>query len=307
MAAPCTPEDAMKDALHESYRVCHSLARRSGSSFYLSFFLLPRKKRLAMCALYAFFRLADDISDEPGEVGAKGKAICDFRRQLDQMTRGKFEHPVFPALADTVERYNIPLELLQATLEGVEMDLTKSRYVSFEELETYCYRVASAVGIACVHVWGFTSDAALKPAKDCGLAFQLTNILRDLREDAQRDRIYLPTEDFAQFGYPEASLLRQEQHASFDAFMRFEIDRATRYFQSSRDLYSWLEPDGRKVFGAMWSTYHELLLEIKRDPSQVLQRRISLSKWQKLRIVLQSTFLPRQSWGTKPTLQAKSS
>ena len=185
----------MTSLLSHSYTYCERLARREAKHFYPAFRLLPRPQRLAMCALYAFMRIADDLSDGPGTPAEKRGPLEDWRRRFDRALEGQFTHPLHPALAHTIAAYAIPPEYLHAVLDGVCMDLEPVRYNTFAELYSYCYHVASAVGLACIHVWGFSHDEAKGPAEAAGIAFQMTNILRDLAEDASRGRVYLPGED----------------------------------------------------------------------------------------------------------------
>jgi 15-cis-phytoene synthase len=248
--------------LTASYAYCRRLARRSASNFYYSFWLLPRPQRSAMHALYAYLRQTDDWGDSNDPVELRRVALARWRRSLERALAGqhdaKFDHPLWPALVDTVRRFEIPADLLYAVIDGVEMDLDRLRYQSFAELWEYCYRVASVVGLACIHIWGYRDEAALEPARQCGLAFQLTNILRDLKEDAQRDRVYLPQED--------------------------EIARTEAFYRQAAQLDYWLEPAGRRIFAAMLATYRGLLAEIKRRDGDVLSDRVRLSWWRRLKI-----------------------
>jgi phytoene synthase len=278
--------------LTASYSYCRRLARRSASSFYYSFWLLPRPQRQAMYALYAYLRQTDDWGDSAEPIESRRTALAGWRRSLERALDGRMEAPfdeqcagrLWPALADCVRRFDVPPELLFAVIDGVEMDLDRSRYQSFAELSEYCYRVASVVGLACIHIWGFRDPAALEPARQCGLAFQLTNILRDLKEDADRDRVYLPQEDLDRFGYTVADLKRGVRDGRFRALMQFEIERAEALYQQAAELEHWLEPAGRRIFSAMLATYAALLAEIKRRDGDVLSTRIRLNWWRKLQI-----------------------
>ena len=191
----------MNDGLEASYDHCQRIARDSASSFYYSFLLLPRRQRMSMCALYAFLRKTDDLGDSDDAVDAKRAALTQWRVALRRSFSGHFSDPLFPALTDTVRSCGISPEHLEEVIDGVEMDLEPTCYESFDQLAEYCHRVASAVGLACLPIWGCTSDAAEGPARSCGLAFQMTNILRDLKEDAAQGRVYLPREDFERFDY----------------------------------------------------------------------------------------------------------
>ena len=222
--------------LSTSYAYCQRLARQSASNFYFSFLLLSREKRRAMCALYAYLRHVDDLADDEGhDYAARQKALESLRGALVDQTHAEHKtHPILPALADTVARYQIPLEYLTAVIDGVEMDLAGRQYETFDELEQYCERVASVVGQACIHIWGFRGEQALEPARRCGVAFQLTNILRDLKDDARQGRVYLPHEDLRRFGYSVEDLRAGKANSAFAALMEFEIARAESYYQAGR-------------------------------------------------------------------------
>jgi 15-cis-phytoene synthase len=279
--------------LAAAYRQCQRLARRAASNFYFSFVLLPRDKRLAMCALYAYLRRVDDLADDEAcDEATKFKALTQLRSDVTAAQTGYTTDPVLVALADTTRRFSVPMEYLTAPIDGVEMDLRGTKYQTFTELEQYCYRVASAVGLACIHIWGFDGSAAIGPARDCGIAFQLTNILRDLREDAARNRIYLPQEDFERCGYPAEELSRGVADDRFLRLMRFEVARARYFFQSAAHLDQHLAPDGRRVFRAMTAAYRHLLEKIARHPVDVLHRRISLNTIEKLRLFFGAIFTP---------------
>lgn len=291
----------MTAELNASYALCRQVARRAAKNFYYTFLLLPRDKRRAMCALYAFLRRTDDLGDNPQPADVRREALARWRESLDGAMQGRFDHPLLPALADTVARYAIPPQYLFDTIDGVEMDIDGRQYETFDELEQYCYRVASVVGLACIHVWGFRGDEAFEPARKCGLAFQLTNILRDLKEDAEQGRVYLPREDLDRFGYSVDGLRSGVRDARFRALMRFEIARAEALYREGRELQRWLEPDGLPVFGAMVSTYQALLEEIKRRDGDVFTNRVRLSPWRKLSIAARwlrvHPAASRWSWG----------
>ncbi len=274
----------MSLTLAASYAHCQQIARRSASSFYYSFLLLPKRKRLAMCALYAFLRRTDDLGDNAEPVLARRAKLAAWRQSLARAAQGEFDDPLLPALADTVARFEIPLGYLEAVIDGVEMDLETCRYETFEQLEAYCHRVASAVGLACLRIWGCSSAQAEPAARQCGLAFQMTNILRDLKEDAAQNRIYLPREDLDRFGYTEDDLRAGVRDERFRRLMRFEIERTEKFYAEAVKLERWLPADGRRVFGSMLAVYRALLAEIKRLDGDVLSSRIRLSRWRKMRI-----------------------
>jgi phytoene synthase len=275
-------EPSMAPSLADSYRYCEALTRREAGNFYPAFRVLPGRQRRSMCALYAFMRIADDLSDEPGPVDVKRQQLRRWREGFARALAGSYEHVSHPALHDTVARYHIPTEYLEAVLDGVEMDLEPVAYPTFAALRQYCYRVASAVGLACIHVWGFHGEQARAYAEDAGLAFQLTNILRDLGEDAARGRVYLPREDLDRFGYDAERLRRGQRDEAFRALMRFEVARARRYYEAAWPLVPLLSPAGRAVFLMMARTYRALLEEIERRDYDVFSTRVRLSRWKKL-------------------------
>lgn len=279
----------MNMSLATSYAHCRQVMRQTATNFHYSFLVLPRAKRRAMYALYAFARLTDDLGDDDLGDGARSlaerrRSLGAWRESLDRGLRGTFDSPIFPALADTVRRYGIPADYLRAVIDGVEMDLDHAPYQTFESLSDYCYKVASAVGLCCIHIWGFRDRAAIEPAIACGTAFQLTNILRDLKEDACRNRVYLPLDDLRRFGYTLDELRQGVVNSRFRELMRFEIERAEGLYRQAADLPRWLEPDGQSVFGAMTSIYRELLGEIKRVDGDVFGHRVRLTAWRKLRL-----------------------
>ncbi len=284
----------MTSALASSYAYCDRLARREAGNFYHAFRVLPRGQRLATCALYAFLRIADDLSDEPGDVAVKRTLLADWRRGLDEALGGRGAHPSHAALAHAVVTYSIPRMYLEDALDGVAMDLDPVAFDTFADLRWYCYRVASVVGLSCVHIWGFRDPRALHFAEEAGLAFQLTNILRDLGEDAARGRVYLPREDLERFGYDPARLARGERDDRFRALMRFEIERARGHYEAAWPLIPLLRPAGRAVFLVMARTYRRLLDLIERRDYDVFSSKVRVSRWHKLYLALQA--LPVR-WG----------
>jgi phytoene synthase len=286
----------MTDALADSYAYCEELTRREAGNFYPAFRVLPRDQRLSMCALYAFMRIADDLSDEPAPTDGKRQRLGQWRRAFDRALGGTYGHPLHAALDDTVRRHRIPRDYLEAVIDGVEMDLEPVRYATFTELRGYCYRVASVVGLASIHVWGFRDERAKEYAEKAGLAFQLTNILRDLGEDAARGRVYLPQDELDRFGYDVARLARGQRDDAFRALMRFQVGRARDYYDAAWPLAPLLEPAGRAVFLMMAHTYRGLLDVIERRDYDVFSRRARVSNWKKLWLALR--VLPvRYGWG----------
>jgi phytoene synthase len=284
----------MTSELAHSYAYCDRLARREAGNFYNGFRVLPRPQRLATCALYAFLRIADDLSDEPGEPGPKRTLLARWREGLDRALCGEYTHRVHPALHHAVRTYGVPRAYLDAALDGVEMDLGPVRFATFSDLRLYCYRVASVVGLSCLHVWGFTAERAKGYAEDAGLAFQLTNILRDLGEDAVRGRVYLPQDEMERFGYDAERLRRGQRDESFRALMRYQVARARGHYDAAWPLVPLLKPAGRAVFLVMARTYRGLLDQIERRDYDVFSSRVRVSSWRKLLLALGA--LPAR-WG----------
>jgi 15-cis-phytoene synthase len=269
-------------SLEQSYRHCRAVARRRAKNFYYSFLLLPRDQRNAMCAIYAFMRYCDDLSDEPG---ASKEPLERWRIALDHALAGQYDaHPTLPAFHDTVSRYCIPHQYFHEMIDGVSSDLQPRHIRTFDELYRYCYQVASVVGLTTIHIFGFDSPAALPLAEKCGVAFQLTNILRDVREDLDRGRIYLPQEDLIRFGVNDLQASKQ-----FTELMRFEAARARAYYQESQPLLNMVHARSRSSLWALIEIYFRLLAKIEASNYDVLTHRIALSPVEKSWIVVQAT------------------
>jgi phytoene synthase len=267
-------------------------------NFYHGFRLLPRAERLGTCALYAFLRVADDIADADVPAEQRRRSLRGWREQLSDALVGQFSHPLHAALEDTVKRFRIPTGYLELALDGVGMDLEIRRYETFDDLYAYCYRVASVVGLACIHIWGYQGESAKKYAEAAGIAFQLTNILRDLAEDVAHDRIYLPRCDLSAFAYTENDLRRGVRDRRFTELMEFQARRAHKYYEEGERLLPHLSPPGRAVFLVMMRTYRGLLEAMERLQYDVFSRRIRLSRCRKLWFALRA--LPvRCGWRSK--------
>src|SRR5712671_707588 len=207
--------------LEESYTYCRAVAKARAKNFYYSFVLLDADRKNAMCAVYAFMRYCDDLSDEPG---ATRELLDRWRTALDRALAGSYDgHPTLPAFHDTVRRYGIPHQYFHEMIDGVSSDLQPRCMQTFDQLYRYCYQVASVVGLTTIHIFGFDSPQALPLAEKCGVAFQLTNILRDIREDAGLGRVYLPSEDLARFGVSPEVLSNGRRTEAFNQLMEFEI------------------------------------------------------------------------------------
>lgn len=272
----------------ESYDHCRALARKTGRNFYYSFLTLPRERMRAMCVLYSFMRVTDDLGDSDEPEATRKEKLASWRESFVRAREtGECDHPVLPAVVDIVRTYGLPVQYLFDVIAGVEMDLAPVRFETFERLADYCYHVAGAVGLACIHLWGFHDERAKAAAVDCGTAFQLTNILRDLREDALRGRVYLPREDLERFQVSTDELAGTNPNGEscnerFGELMKFEVARAREYYARARSLYDYLDPPGRPILEAMLRIYGGLLDEIERRRYDVFTRRIELSRWRKI-------------------------
>jgi len=273
-------------ALEDSYAYCRRVARTRARNFYYSFVLLSRAQSNAMCAVYAFMRYCDDLSDEPG---ANRAALEQWRTALDEALAGRCgAHPILPAFHDAVTRYRIPPRYFHEMIDGVASDLEPRRFETFEQLYRYCYQVASTAGLTTVHILGFDSPEALPLAEKCGVAFQLTNILRDIREDAGRGRIYLPAEDLARFHVTEDDIRAGVRTPEFIDLMDFETARARRNYQESQPLLGLIDRRSRASLAALITIYSRLLDRIERSNYDVFTRRISLPAWEKSWIVVKA-------------------
>ncbi|MCE5307843.1 MAG: phytoene/squalene synthase family protein [Acidobacteriales bacterium] len=278
----------MTDAIQASYEYCRGVARSRARNFYYSFRLLPKAERDAMCAMYAFMRYCDDLSDDPAEGDARS-AIERWSADLDRALAGDApEHPVWPAFCASVERYRIPHEYFRQMIAGVSSDLEPRTIRTFDDLRQYCYQVASVVGLCVIYILGFESPEAPRMAEDCGVAFQLTNILRDVGEDAGLGRVYLPQEDMARFGVSPEALRDSRPTPEFLGLMRFEAARAREYYARSAPLVNLVKPAGRPMLRAIVAIYSRLLERIERSGFDVLRRRVSLPAWEKVWLMLRS-------------------
>ncbi len=283
------------EALEASYRFCRSVAKSRAKNFYYSFLLLEKPQRDAMCAIYAFMRHCDDLSDDPAtsDTAQLRLSITDWRIQLDRAFRGDVSgHPVWPALYDSIQRYRIPHRYFHEMIDGILSDIEPSTTETFEQLYRYCYHVASVVGLTVIHVFGFQSLKALLLAEKCGIAFQLTNILRDVREDAAMGRIYLPQEDLNRFRVSAEQLRSGVEDQAFRDLMRFEAGRARSYYEESAALIDLIDPKSRRSLWALRAIYLRLLRKIERRGYRVLSERVSVAKPVKIAILLRA-FLPK--------------
>jgi phytoene synthase len=298
MPIPWTPAPPQ---LVMAYSVCKGITRTAAKNFYYAFLVLPRRKREALCAVYAFMRRCDDISDDPS------LSLPDRRQKLDtwlaalhRAQQGEpTDDPILLALTDAQRRFSIPAGLLDELAHGTAMDIEEAeasaptinmpgltvQYKTFEDLRLYCYRVASVVGLVCIHVFGYRDPAAEPLAERCGLAFQLTNIIRDVKEDAAMGRIYLPEEDLAKFGLSAAELLASPDPARFRPVLALEADRAREFYASGEELIPYVAEDSQPALWVLVTIYRRLLDRIAEKQYDVFTARTSLSRWEKSRIL----------------------
>jgi len=292
----------------DSYATCHRIARASHSNFYYAFFLLPMPKRDGLAALYAFMRLVDDVSDENQSLLAKHRGLAKWRAAFDEAVTGHSQvfdgtaamalpaeplygqAEVLPALVDTMHRYKMPARYLHDLISGAEMDLTVETYPTFDRLREYCYRVAGTVGLTCTHVFGFRDARALDLAEKLGLAFQLTNIIRDVHEDYKLGRVYLPEEDLQRYGVSPEDFGRSEATLGVRELLRFESERAWQLYEEGSALLGLIDADSR---GALWllvHTYSALLGRMELLDFAVFGERVRLSKAEKMMFIAKARF-----------------
>jgi 15-cis-phytoene synthase len=261
---------------------CEQKAAQSGSSFYYSFRLLPADQRRAITALYAFCREVDDVVDEVSDASVAQMKLAWWRNEIAATYDGTPHHPVALALRPVIARFALAQADLQTVIDGMQMDLTTTRYLDFPALEIYCDKVAGVVGLMSAEIFGYTDAATRGYARDLGIAFQLTNIIRDVGEDARRGRIYLPQEDLARFGVAPSSLLRRDMSPEFRALMAFEVQRARECYARAFAQLPDADRQAQRAGLAMAAIYRTLLEEIERDGYRVLDRRIALTPLRKL-------------------------
>jgi len=285
--------------LRAAYSVCRHIARSAAKNFYYGFLALPARKRNALSAVYAFMRRADDISDDPSIPADQRREKLDewmngFRRVVEGE---RTDDPVLFALADAQQQYNIPLEWLEKLVQGTAMDVSPQpqnaggttpqlQYESFAQLYDYCYHVASVVGLVCIRIFGYRDPRAEKLAEETGVAFQLTNILRDVKEDAGLGRVYLPREDFARFGIDAHVLTNGSAPASMRELMEFEALRARAYYRAAEDLLPFINEDSQAALWTLVEIYRRLLEKIIARNYDVFSERVSLSPAEKLTVMV---------------------
>ena len=261
---------------------CQQKAASSGSSFYYSFMFLPPHRRRAITALYAFCREVDDVVDECQDLQIAATKLAWWRQEVAKLYAGKPDHPVTQALQPLLSEFAIPQEQLLEIIDGMEMDLQQSRYLDFKALSLYCYRVASVVGLLAAEIFGYQDRKTLKYAHDLGMAFQLTNIIRDVGEDARRGRVYLPMDELKRFDVSVADILSARHSDNFRKLMEFQIERAEQYYAQAMSSLPATDRKTQRPGLVMAAIYRTLLEEIKNDGCLVLNQRTSLTPIRKL-------------------------
>jgi phytoene synthase len=302
MLAGWTPAPAQ---LTMAYSVCRGITRSNAKNFYYAFLVLPKRKRESLCAVYAFMRRCDDIADDAAlSVEERRYKLDVWLDALHRVQQGEpSDDPILLALTDTQRRYTIPAGLLDELAMGTAMDLEQEvigvekglpsnavpdltvQYQTFDDLKLYCYRVASVVGLVCIHIFGYRDPAAEALAERCGLAFQLTNIIRDVKEDAAMGRVYLPEEDLAKFGLSASELLSAPDLARFRPLLAMEADRAREYYQAGDQLNSYISEDSQPALWVLVNIYRKLLEKIAERQYDVFSGKVSLTVSEKLRIL----------------------
>ena len=289
---------AVASEIETSAKLCRDITRRSATSFYYAFKTLPRKKARAFEIIYAFMRISDDLSDDES-VTDRLASLEEWREHLTQALGGNTQtHPIMPALVDVVEEFSIPHEYLHELIDGTVQDLSVTRFEDFEALFDYCYKVASIVGLVSLRLFCLKDPQesnwrkAESLAIDCGQGFQLTNILRDIKEDLERDRIYLPQVDLNRFNISESDLKAHIYDDRFLAFMKFQCDRAEDYYRKSEELLSMVERDARPCLATMRGIYHGILTRIVAAKYDIWSKRARVPLGAKLGIAARA-FLDR--------------
>jgi phytoene synthase len=271
---------------------CQQRAAKSGSSFYYSFLFLPPERRRAITALYAFCREVDDVVDEVTDPGVARSKLAWWRAEIVAAYAGTPQHPVARALVPVVAAYGLPQEHFQAVIDGMAMDLERARYLDFADLETYCHRVAGVVGLLSAEIFGCSQPATRGYARDLGIAFQLTNIIRDVGEDARRGRVYLPQADLARHGVSASALLQRTESAAFRAMMAEQVARARTWYARALEQLPAVDRAAQRPGLIMAAIYRSLLEEIERERFAVLDQRIALTPLRKLWIAWKTSRRP---------------
>ena len=272
------------------HEYCQQKVAESGTSFYYAFLFLPPEKRQAIHALYAFCREVDDVVDECEDPAVAVAKLSWWRQEVALLESGQPTHPVMIALKEVRERFDLPLEYFNEIIDGMAMDLEYSRYPDFKSLSLYCYRVAGVVGLLSAEIFGVTDRKTLRYATELGTALQLTNIIRDVGEDARRGRIYIPVDELQQFNVPAADIMNAHETPEFTTLMQFQAERAQSYYTSALDTLPIADRSAQRPGLIMAAVYRTLLDEITQDGFQVLKQKTALPPLRKLWIALKTWF-----------------
>jgi phytoene synthase len=286
-----TPSILNAAAVRDSYRYCRKVAKARAKNFYYAFRLLEKTQRDGMCAIYAFMRHCDDLTDNPDaqDKSQISQQIALWRMDMDNSLKGRLaDDPLWPAFCDTVHRYSIPQRFFHEMIDGMLSDIEPRQIETYDELYRYCYQVASVVGMTIIHIFGFESVRALLLAEKSGVAFQLTNILRDVREDADMGRVYLPREDLRRFGVNAEQLRLGMENDRFRSLMKFEAGRAWACYEESEPLSTLINPKSRRSLWVLREVYKRLLGRIEKANYAVLNERISVPKVTKVMLTLRA-------------------
>lgn len=270
--------------VNDAYAECRAIAHKHGANFSVGFRFLPRAKRRAVYAAYAYCRVADDIADEP-ESGGTAAALQAWQRELDACYEGHPSHPITIAIADALTRFPIPKDAFIALIDGCRQDMVKSRYETFDELLHYCDLVATSISDISLSIFGYRHERAKEYGRNLATALQLTNVTRDVGDDLGRDRIYLPREDLRRFGVSEEELAARTENDRVRRLIEFQIARAEQYFKDAEPLLDELEFDARFGVLLMGGIYATVLAKLRKDPLVVVRKRLSLTKLQKVMVV----------------------
>ncbi|MEJ5340974.1 MAG: phytoene/squalene synthase family protein [Thermogutta sp.] len=310
----CTDDAIYRAIITDTYPVCHAICQRARSSFLPAIRLLGREQAHAMEIIYAYCRFTDDLADELPAAEAR-RYLQSWKSMIDHRLGSSFlpapaselsvlsEAATVPkdalvlasGVAAVVKHYGIPPRYVLEVIEGVEQDIDFRPPKSFAELEQYCARVASAVGVACLYIWGFKGREVPSQAHDCGVAFQLTNILRDLREDAERGRIYIPADELNSFGCNGDDILKGVMTPAWSDLLDFQFKRTECFYQSASELFQFLSDRGRKVFGLMFSTYYALFQKLRRNKHRLFRQKLKLPRWHKIWLLARWSLAPPRS------------
>ena len=272
--------------IKSAYKYCEKITQQNAKNFYYAFKLLPKPKRLAIYATYAFCRICDDIVDSPGTPSNKIEKLKELQSTVENLNHLKDPSPIFIALNDAISKFNIPLNYYLELLEGVKSDISRNRFSNFEELSKYCYQVASVVGLICIEIFGYKNPDAKKYAIYLGYAMQITNILRDVKEDSKINRIYIPLNEIEKFDYSEVELIKSIKNKNFCLLMEHQAKRAQKYYFESKKLFPLINKDAKACTEIMHETYNRILNRIIASDFNVFDRRIGISKFEKITILL---------------------